>query len=67
MTALGGIPAIVTASVIIWQSMAGAVHANDYIKAVPGIQQELSDHETRLKIQEDRWKIVSDWMQRHDE
>jgi len=47
-TALGGIPAVVTAAVIIWNSAAGAVHANDYIKSIPCMQKQIADHEDRI-------------------
>ena len=67
VTALGGIPAFVTAAVLIGNSASVVVHARDYIQAIPEMQHKLSDHETRLKIQEDRWQIVCDWMRRHDE
>ncbi len=67
LTALGGLSAFLASASVIGSSASVIVHAKDYVESIPCMQKELSDHETRIQVQEDRWKIVSDWMRRHDE
>ena len=59
ITAIGGPAAVIATAVFIWNSCSVIVHASDYIKEIPGMQRELSDHGTQihdLKIGQDYMK-----------
>ena len=66
-TALGGVPAIVTAAVIIWQSTAGAVHASDNVRAVPGIIKRVDALESAQREMKEQLNFLVGWAKRHDD